>query len=44
MQLTKQGKPAQMEEFKDGSFVIVLGHADDKGVLHATRIDLRLPR
>jgi hypothetical protein len=43
-QWTKQGKPAQMEDFKDGSFVIVLGHPDDKGVLHATRIDLRLPR
>jgi len=23
--------------------VIVLGHVDDKGVLHARRIDLRLP-
>jgi hypothetical protein len=41
---TRQGKPAQMDEFKDGSFVIVLGHADDKGILHATRIDLRQPR
>ncbi|HEX3353121.1 MAG TPA: hypothetical protein VHS34_09890 [Terriglobales bacterium] len=41
---TKQGKPAKFEEFKEGSFVIALGHNDDKGVLHATRIDLRLPR
>ncbi|MGZ4816008.1 MAG: hypothetical protein ACXVZV_11405 [Terriglobales bacterium] len=41
---TKQGKPADMSEFKDGSFVIALGHNDDKGVFHATRIDLRLPR
>lgn len=41
---TKQGKPAQMDEFKQGSFVILLGHLDDKGVLHATRVDLRLPR
>ena len=41
---TKQGKPAQQSEFKEGSFVIVLGHADKKGVFHATRIDLRLPR
>jgi hypothetical protein len=41
---TKLGKPAEQSEFKDGSFVIVLGHVDDKGVLHATRIDLRLPR
>lgn len=41
---TKQGKPAEQSEFKEGSFVIVLGHADKKGVFHATRIDLRLPR
>jgi hypothetical protein len=24
--------------------VIVLGQVDDSGVLHATRVDLRLPR
>jgi len=41
---TKLGKPAKMDEVKEGSFVILLGHVDDKGVLHATRIDLRLPR
>jgi hypothetical protein len=41
---TKLGKPGQQDEVKEGSFVIVLGHVDDKGVLHATRIDLRLPR
>jgi len=41
---TKLGKPGQMDQVKEGSFVIVLGHVDDKGVLHATRIDLRLPR
>jgi hypothetical protein len=41
---TKLGKPAQHDEFKEASFVIVLGHVDDKGVLHATRIDLRRPR
>jgi hypothetical protein len=41
---TKVGKPGQMDEVKEGSFVIVLGHVDDKGVLHATRVDLRLPR
>jgi hypothetical protein len=41
---TKRGKPAQQDEFKEASFVIVLGHVDDKGVLHAKRIDLRLPR
>jgi Domain of unknown function (DUF5666) len=41
---TKQGKPADQSEFKEGSFVIVLGHPDDKGVFRATRIDLRTPR
>ena len=41
---TKLGKPAQQDEFKDGSFIIVLGQVDHKGVLHATRIDLRRPR
>ncbi len=35
---------AQQDEVKEGSFVILLGEVDDKGVLHATRIDLRLPR
>jgi hypothetical protein len=43
-QWTKLGKPGQQDEVKEGSFVIMLGHLDDKGVLHATRIDLRLPR
>jgi hypothetical protein len=41
---TKLGKPAQMDEVKEGSFVIILGHVDGKGILHATRVDLRLPR
>jgi len=41
---TNQGKPGQMDQVKEGSFVIVLGQVDDKGVMHATRIDLRLPR
>jgi len=41
---TKLGKPGQRGEVKEGSFVIVLGHVDDKGVLHAKRVDLRLPR
>jgi len=41
---TKLGKPAQMDAFKEGEFVIVLGQPDDKGTLHASRIDLRLPR
>jgi len=43
-QWTKGGKPGQQDEVKEGSFVIVLGQVDDKGVLHASRIDLRLPR
>ena len=41
---TNQGKPATMDDFKEGSFVIVLGHIEGKGVMHATRVDLRLPR
>ena len=41
---TKLGRPGQMDEVKEGSFVIAVGQMDDKGVLHAKRIDLRLPR
>jgi RNA polymerase subunit RPABC4/transcription elongation factor Spt4 len=41
---TKVGKPGQQDDVKEGSFVIVLGKVDDKGVLHASRIDLRMPR
>jgi hypothetical protein len=41
---TKLGKPSQMDEVKEGSFVIMLGHVDKSGILHATRVDLRLPR
>jgi hypothetical protein len=41
---TKLGKKGEMDQVKEGSFVIVVGHVDDKGVLQATRIDLRLPR
>ena len=41
---TKVGKPGEMDQVKEGSFVIVVGHIDGNGVLHATRIDLRLPR
>jgi hypothetical protein len=43
-QWTKQNKPGDMADVKEGSFVIAVGQIDDKGVLHATRIDLRLPR
>ena len=41
---TKLGKPGKQDEVKEESFVIVLGQLDDQGVLHAKRIDLRLPR
>jgi len=41
---TKQGKPGNQDEVKEGSFLILLGHVDEKGVFHATRIDLRMPR
>jgi len=41
---TRLGKPGKQEDVKEESFVIVLGQVDDKGVLHAKRIDLRLPR
>jgi hypothetical protein len=41
---TKLGKPAEMDQFKEGEFVIILGHPDEKGTLHATRVDLRTPR
>jgi hypothetical protein len=43
-QWTNQGKPGQTDQVKEGSFVIVLGKVDGKGILHATRIDLRSPR
>jgi len=43
-QWTKQSKPAEQGEFKEGSFLIVLGYEDDKGQMHATRVDLRKPR
>ena len=37
-----QGKqPAEMSEFTEGSDVICLGKADEKGQFHATKIDLR---
>ncbi len=41
---TKLGKPAKLSDFKDGDFVIVLGNVDHKGIFHASRVDLRLPR
>lgn len=36
-----KGKTAEMSEFTEGSDVICLGKADEKGLFHATRIDLR---
>jgi len=41
---TNMGKPGKMEDVKQGSFIIVLGHIQKDGTLLATRIDLRLPR
>ena len=42
---TKANKPGgDLAEIKEGSFIIAVGHVDDKGVLQATRIDLRLPK
>jgi hypothetical protein len=38
---TKGTKTIEMSEFKEGSDVICLGKADEKGEFHATRIDLR---
>jgi len=43
-QWTKQNKPGDQADVKEGSFIIAVGHVDNNGVLHATRIDLRLPR
>jgi hypothetical protein len=41
---TKLSKPSQQDAVTDGAFIIILGHVDDKGVMHATRVDLRNPR
>jgi hypothetical protein len=41
-QWTKLGKEAKQEDIEEGSYVIVLGSVDDKGILHATRVDARL--
>jgi len=41
---TKVGQPVQQDELKTDSFVIFLGTVDSKGILHATRIDLRQPK
>ncbi len=38
---TQGTKTVDMSEFKEGSDVICLGSADEKGEFHATRIDLR---
>jgi hypothetical protein len=41
---TKLGKPSKQDEVTNDAFIIILGNVDDKGVMHATRIDLRNPR
>lgn len=38
---TKLGKPAEQKEFTQGQYVIVAGSVDDKGVMHASQVDLR---
>jgi Ni/Co efflux regulator RcnB len=41
---TQGTKTTEMKEFKIGSDVICLGTFDEKGNIHATRIDMRAPR
>lgn len=41
---TKDQKPAESSEFKDGSRVICVGKFDEKARLIATRCELRPPR
>lgn len=38
---TKLGKPADQKEFTQGQYVIVAGTVDEKGVMHASQVDLR---
>jgi hypothetical protein len=38
---TEGKKTIDMSEFKEGFDVICLGKYDEKGILHATRVDLR---
>ncbi len=40
-QITFRNKPSTIDEVKDERRVICLGKAGDKGVFHATRIDVR---
>ncbi len=40
---TRGTKAADMTEFKEGSDVICIGTADEKGEFQATRVDLRRP-
>lgn len=40
---TEGKKAIEMSELKEGSDIICLGKADEKGEFHATRIDLRRP-
>jgi hypothetical protein len=41
---TKLGKPSTQDAVTNDAFIIILGKVDDKGEMHATRIDLRNPR
>jgi len=41
---TNLESPGKQDEVKEWVVCDCAGHVDDKGVLHARRIDLRLPR
>jgi hypothetical protein len=42
--ITKDNKPASIDDVQNGQRVICLGSTNDKGQLHAARIDVRLAR
>jgi hypothetical protein len=42
--ITKDNKPASIDDVQNGQRVICTGSTNDKGQLHAARIDVRLAR
>jgi hypothetical protein len=42
--ITKDNKPASIDDVQNGQRVICIGRTNDKGQLHAARIDVRLAR
>jgi hypothetical protein len=42
--ITKDNKPASIDDVQNGQRVICIGSTNDKGQLHAARIDVRLAR